>query len=163
MSMEDRLKPLALQLELNERLFLNAIQDFPQDRWLRRLEETANHAAFLALHLLDARCFMLRLLGLAVFHGFEEVGEDATRLEDISEFPPPMAVAESWRRVNSDVGSALEEMDPEALESRAPNEFPVDDITVFGAIAFLVQHEAYHLGQLGIIRRAVGLAPLSYS
>ena len=161
--MEDRLKPLALQLELNERLLLNAIRDFPQDQWLRRLEDTANHAAFLALHLLDARCFMLRLLGIAVSHGFEEVGEDATRLEDIPEFPPPMAVAESWRRVNSDVGSALEEMDPEVLESRAPHEFPVDDSTVFGAIAFLAQHEAYHLGQLGIIRRAVGLAPLSYS
>jgi hypothetical protein len=163
MSMEDRLKPLALQLELNERLFLNAIGDFPQDLWLRRLEDTANHAAFLALHLLDARCFMVRLLGISVFHGFEEVGEDATRLEDIADFPPPMAVAESWRRVNSDVGSALEGMDPEVLKSRAPHEFPVEDPTVFGAIAFLAQHEAYHLGQLGIIRRAVGLAPIAYS
>lgn len=161
--MEDRLNALALQLELNERLFLNAIRDFPPDLWLKRFGDASNHAAFLALHLVDARCFLLRLLGVSAFHGFEDTGKNATRLEDISEYPAPLAVAESWQRVNSDIRSVLEEIDPETLRSRAPHEFPVNDASVFGAVVFLAQHEAYHLGQLGIIRRAVGLAPLSYS
>ena len=161
--MEESLKPLALQFELNTRLFLNAIGDIPLDLWEKRPEDRANHAAFLALHLLDARCFILRLLGGSRTHGFEEVGKDATRLEDISEFPHPQGIAESWRRVSEDLLASVKKAGPGQLNGPAPHDFPVTDSSVFGAITFLAQHEAYHIGQLAFVRRAVGLSPLSYS
>jgi len=161
--MLDVLKPIAVQLELNGRQFLNAIEDMPAEVWLRRLGGHSNHPAFLALHLLDARCFLLGLLGPPASHGFEEVGKDATRLEDIPVYPGSPEIAEAWRRVSEDLPPALEGVGIEQLEAKAPHEFPVTDSTILGAVAFLAQHEAYHLGQLGLIRRAGGLEPLSYS
>jgi len=161
--MLDVLKPLAIQFELNGRQLLNAIEDMPADVWLRRLGERSNHPAFLALHLLDARCFLLGLLGAPAPHGFEDVGKDATRLEDIPVFPSSAEIAEVWRRVSEDLPSVLEAVGNEQLAAMAPHDFPVGDSTVLGAIAFLAQHEAYHLGQLGLIRRAGGMAPLPYS
>lgn len=157
------LRPIAMQLELNGRLFLNAIGDMPRDVWMTRLGERSNHPAFLALHLLDARCFILGLLGVPVSHGFEEVGKDATRLEDIPDFPGPAEILAAWQRVGEGLPSALERVEIERLEGAAPHDFPVVDSSVLGAVAFLAQHEAYHLGQLGLIRRARGMAPLSYS
>jgi uncharacterized damage-inducible protein DinB len=161
--MQESLKPLALQFELNTRLFLRAIGDIPPDLWEKRPEGRANHAAFLALHLLDARCFILRLLGNPMTHGFEEVGKDATHLEDISDYPPPQGIADSWKRVSEDLMASVEAVGPEQLSGPAPHEFPVTDGSVFGAIAFLAQHEAYHIGQLAMVRRAVGLSPSTYS
>ena len=161
--MPESLKPLVLQFELNTRLFLNAIGDIPLDLWEKRLEERANHAAFLSLHLLDARCFILRLLGIPATHQFEDVGKDATRLEDIPEFPRPQDIAEAWGRVSTELLASVKRVGPEQLDAPAPHDFPVTDRSVFGAIVFLAQHEAYHIGQLAIVRRAVGLSPLSYS
>ena len=161
--MLDALKPIAVQLELNGRQLLNAIEDMPADIWQTRLGGGSNHPAFLALHLLDARCFLLGLLGSPVSHGFEDVGKDATRLEDIPVYPSSSRIAEAWKRVSEGLSAALEEAGIQQLESKAPHDFPVTDSTVLGAVAFLAQHEAYHLGQLGLIRRAGGMEPLSYS
>ena len=161
--MLDVLKPIAIQLELNGRQLLNAIQDMSAEVWLGRLGERSNHPAFLALHLLDARCFLLGLLGAPASHGFEDVGKDATRLEDIPVYPDSAEIAEAWRRVGKDLPAVLEAVGNEQLAAKAPHDFPVGDSTVLGAIAFLAQHEAYHLGQLVLIRRAGGMAPLSYS
>lgn len=161
--MLDALRPIAVQLELNGRQFLNAIEDMPAEIWLMRLGNRSNHPAFLALHLLDARCFLLGLLGVPASHGFEEVGKDATRLEDIPDYPDSAEILKAWNRVSEGLSSALENAGMERLTGVAPHDFPVSDASVLGAVAFLTQHEAYHLGQLGLIRRAAGMAPLSYS
>jgi len=160
--MLDTLKPIGLQLEAGGRQFRNAISDIPEAGWLERMAGVTNHAAFLALHVLDARCYILKLTGVEVLHGFEEAGKNADRLEDIAHFPRSDSILEAWERVAARTAPALDEVTAEALEAPAPRQFPVDDPTLLGALSFLAQHEAYHVGQLGLIRRAIGLPPLSY-
>ena len=157
------LRPLAVQFEANGRQLLNAISDMSSSQWLERLGQGSNHAAFLALHLLDARCHVLGLVGVSVSHGFEEIGKHATRLEDIPEYPTPSDIARSWRRVSDVLTTVLAEVTADRLERPSPHRFPVDDATILGAISFLAHHEAYHLGQLGLIRAAIGMTPLSFS
>ena len=36
-----------------------------------------------------------------------------------------------------------------------------DDGTVLGELAYLVQHDSYHLGQVSLLRRQMGLPPMS--
>lgn len=159
--MLDTLSPIALQLEASGRLFTDAIRDFPADAWESRLGgDTTNHAAFLALHLLDARCYILRSLGVDARHDFQDRTEGARELEDIPEYPGVEEILSAWETVSAKTGPALEEVTPETLASEAPFAFPIEDDTVLGMLAFLTQHEAYHVGQLGMIRRAHGLAPL---
>jgi len=40
--------------------------------------------------------------------------------------------------------------------------FPVADPTRLGTLAFLAQHDTYHIGQLALLRRFVGLKAMSY-
>lgn len=159
--MLDAVKPLALQLESSGRLFTEAIRDFPADAWEVRLGAgTTNHAAFLALHLLDARCYILRSLGAEARHDFEERTEGARSLEDIAEYPSVDEILGAWKQLVAKTGPVLDAVTTAKLAGDAPFAFPIDDDTVLGMLSFLVQHEAYHVGQLGMIRRAHRLAPL---
>jgi uncharacterized damage-inducible protein DinB len=40
---------------------------------------------------------------------------------------------------------------------------PGADGTVLGALAFLAQHESYHVGQVALLRRQLGLPAMSYA
>ena len=42
------------------------------------------------------------------------------------------------------------------MSAPAPRDFPVPDKTIRGAINFLAYHEAYHLGQMGYLRKWLG-------
>ena len=41
--------------------------------------------------------------------------------------------------------------------------FPLGDSTRLGLIAFLVQHDSYHLGQIAFLRRQLGKPAMSYA
>lgn len=155
--MLDTIRPIALQLEVTGAQLEKALGDIGGDAWETRLgEEPTNHAAFIALHMLDARCFLIRALGADVRHGFEALTDDARGLEDIAEYPSPAEILEAWQRVSEKLALALDAMTAEELAGASPHRFPIDDETMLGLLAFLAQHEAYHMGQLGLIRRAHG-------
>lgn len=159
--MLDAIRPIALQLEVSGTQLEKALEDIGEDAWEARLgQEPTNHAAFIALHVLDARCFLLRSLGVDAQHGFEALTENARRLEDITEYPSSSEILDVWSRIRGELGSALEAMTADALAATSPHRFPIDDETMLGLLAFLAQHEAYHVGQLGIIRRAHGRSGL---
>lgn len=156
-----RLEPLILQLEGSGALVATAIEDLTPDAWETRLGNgTVNHAAFIALHLLDVRCFILRALGEDAHHDFEERTRSARTLEGIAEYPNRDVILEAWGDVSERFRPALETVTAEWLDEPAPHRFPIGDETRLGMLAFLVQHEAYHLGQLGMIRTALGFPPL---
>jgi uncharacterized damage-inducible protein DinB len=52
-----------------------------------------------------------------------------------------------------------------AGELAEPNvhRFPLGDSSRLGLVAYLVQHDSYHLGQIGFIRRQLGKPPMSYA
>ncbi len=49
------------------------------------------------------------------------------------------------------------------LRSESPQTFPVDDHTTLDGMVFFLEHEAYHLGQLGFLRKSLGLGSMKYS
>lgn len=47
----------------------------------------------------------------------------------------------------------------ESLESDAGKKSPGEDNTILGRIAFLLHHESYDIGQLGLWRKQLGTRP----
>ena len=160
--MNPLLYPLILQFRAGTLQFLDALSDLSPDQALARINGTTNHATFIALHLLDARCFIARLLGGECAHGFEAGTDGARGVEDIEEYPPLAEILASWDRVSGLLIRRLEDADGTVLAAEPPFRFPVDDETALGAVAFLAHHEAYHLGQLGLIRKALDLPSLPF-
>ena len=160
--METTLYPVSLQFRAATRQFRDAVGDLSPEQFLTRVNGTTNHAAYIALHVLDARCYVVRLLGGECSHGFEAATEGARSVGDIEEYPSVEEILDSWDRVSEVLMRQLESADQAALAAEPPFRFPVDDETVLGGVAFLAHHEGYHLGQLGLIRKVLGLSSLLF-
>ncbi len=48
------------------------------------------------------------------------------------------------------------------LDAPTAQGFPIPDGTAIDALAFLAQHDSYHLGQVSFLRRQLGLPPMTY-
>lgn len=160
--MTDALQPIAHLFDLNTRLFRNCLDGVTDAQALRRPNAHTNHLAFVALHLVDARHFLLRALGADLQDPFDGRFADARRLEDIDDFPSLDDLVSTWDVLADLLEAALDQLTREDLMGPAPQRFPIGDPTVLGEIAFLAQHEAYHIGQMALIRKYLGLPAMRY-
>jgi len=160
--MDPSLRAAACVFRLNHRLVLNCLDGMDDAVAQRRLTDGTSHAAFLVAHLAGARHFLLGLLGVETEDPFPELAE-ARSIEDVERFPTVDELRAAWRDLGERLDAAWGELDEERLARDSPQEFPVEDGSLLGGIAFLAQHESYHLGQLAMLRKAHGLGPMSYA
>ena len=59
--------------------------------------------------------------------------------------------------------TVLDRLTAAELAEPTAQRFLAEDTTRLGMVAFLVQHDSYHLGQIGFIRRQLGKSPMSYA
>lgn len=148
---------------LHRRLLLNCLDGMDDATATRPLAPATNHAAFLALHLIEVRHWLLgNLLGRETTNPFAELSGGAQGIDDIPRFPTVKELNAAWEEVSDHLEGALEELGEEQLEAPVEPSFPVADGSLAGALAFLAQHEAYHVGQLALLRKGLGLGAMSY-
>lgn len=156
--MDERLVPIRDIFRSNEGLFRAALGGVgagaadPHVAWLARSGE-ANHLAFLAVHLTGARYYIVKFLGGSAQDPLERYHEKARSIDDIAEFPPPAEVLEAWSAVAPLLDGWLAKATPAFLAGDSGLPFPTPGPTRLDALSFLAQHEAYHLGQMCLIRR----------
>ena len=155
--------PLHAVLELNTRLLPNCVRDVDEAEALRRLEGPTNNMAFLAAHVLDARVYLATYLGLEMESPLPREMQEARSLDEVSELPSLEGTLASWEEVWEALDGRLRAVREEDLLAWSPRSFPVEDPTVRGGVAFLVQHESYHIGQLALLRRAFGYEAMEYT
>lgn len=155
--MDDRLASVVAMFDSNATVFRGAMADVSESAWLHRPGE-ANHLAFLAEHLVGARHFTVGLLGgsstdpLEAYHGHER------SIEGRESFASAEETLDAWNEVAPLLMDALNGATPESLDADSGMPFPAPGPTLLDTLIFLAQHETYHLGQMGLLRRAVGLA-----
>lgn len=160
--MEPAVAPLKRTLDLNTRLFLNSLDGVDDEAARRRIGDT-NHVAFLACHLVDARHYLARALGLESESPFKEILEGAKGIDDVEEFPRLDAIREAWNDVSTKLSGRLASLTSRDLEKPAPYTFPIEEgETTLGGLTFLLQHDTYHIGQIAFLRRGLGLPAMSY-
>jgi len=160
--MADELTPLRQMARLHTRLFLNALDGVDDDAAARRPEGRTNNITFVALHTLDARCWLAGLLGEPVTHPFDEQLKDVESVDDLDTLPPLAEVRAAWREASASFEALLDRLNAADLAGPSPMPFPIDDTTTLGGLVFMLHHEAFHVGQLALLRRYVGLDALSY-
>lgn len=157
--MDERLIPIRGIFRSNAALLAAALENIAapeHDVWLRRSGK-ANHIAFLAVHLVGARHYIVKFLGGSSQDPLERYHEKARSIEDIQQFPPAPDVLAAWRDVAPVLDAALSGASVEHLDGDSGLPFPAPGPTRLDALAFLAQHEAYHIGQMCLIRRIHGL------
>ena len=160
--MNGQVAPLNEMLKLSTRLFINALEGVDDDAARVRPTSDTNNMAFVALHVLDARAYLARFLGLDLRHPFTGL-EEVNTIDDMADYPTVEDILSSWREVSELLHERLPALSSEDIAKESPQEFPVEDSSVLGGLAFLVLHESFHIGQLAFLRKYLGLSSMSYS
>jgi uncharacterized damage-inducible protein DinB len=147
--------------ELHTRLWSNCLEGTEHVLWQRPFP-TVNAIGFLALHLVDTRHFTLDLLGTPAPNPFATLLADARSMDDLREHPDAVALRQAWAAVSERLAARLGALGPDDLAGPVEQRFPIADRSLAGALSFLLSHEAYHVGQMALLRRAFGLAAMRY-
>ncbi len=67
-------EPIKNTIDLNTRLFSNVLEGITDEMATRRPNDGANHVSFIACHMVDARHYLARSLGLAGGRNLAAVG-----------------------------------------------------------------------------------------
>jgi uncharacterized damage-inducible protein DinB len=160
--MNRRLGPLFEILRLNTRLFVNVLDGVDVITMEKRPGDGGNSMGFIACHVLDARCYLARQLGLEPDNPYQEQFDAATGIDDFGEYPPVTGLCSVWVEVSGQLEQRFELLSDEELRKESTQAFPVEDKSVLGVVAFLLQHESFHIGQLALLRRQHGMGAMSH-
>jgi uncharacterized damage-inducible protein DinB len=161
--MDSQVAPLHAILQLNTDLLVNCLDGLSDEEALRRLEGGGNTVAFLAAHLTDTRHFLANRLGHPLANPLSRYLAEASSIEDVVEWPSLAEQREWWRAVSLHLCDVVASRTAEELRRSNVHRFPLGDSTELGLIAFLVQHDSYHIGQLGFLRRQLGKPGMAYT
>jgi uncharacterized damage-inducible protein DinB len=81
----------------------------------------------------------------------------------VGPLPSLAEITEAWDAVSAHLLTALEELTEDDLKREATRRLPGSDGTVGSVLPFLAQHDSYHIGQMAILRRQLGLGAMKYS
>jgi uncharacterized damage-inducible protein DinB len=162
---DDRLVPMHATLRLHTRLFLNCFDEVSDEIARLRPNEDTSSMAYIALHMHDARHYLARLIGAEEPNPFEQITAAARSIDEIEIYPSLAEMRTAWLEITAALDRGFRELDSESLSQPPPTvdfPFPIEDETLLGSIAFLLHHEAYHIGQLALLRRIHRLPAMSF-
>lgn len=157
---DSRMQPVIGILELNAALFRRALEGVDQATGERRPNDHTNSLAFIACHALDARFYLMKLAGHERTNPWQALFDSAKDIKTMKEYPPLYELEAEWDELHQATVEHLTAMTSEELEAECSAQFPTKDRSILGGIAFLAFHEAYHVGQMGLVRKYFGLDPV---
>jgi uncharacterized damage-inducible protein DinB len=162
--MDPRLSPLADMLRLNSRLYRNCLAGLTDEQARVRPAGPGptNNAAFVAAHLVDSRYYLLSVLGVTEPSPLKGATGGFNDISQVTAFPPLTEIQAAWNTAGDTLGRRLGSVTAAELDAPLDPGFPVEPKSMLGVLTFMMQHESYHLGQLGLLRKHAGLAAMGY-
>ena len=153
--------PVRHIIALNTRLFHNCLEGVDESLAIRRVTPDTNSLAFLAAHLTESRHYACTMVGRPLANPLEGRLKGKT-LDDIGTLPTLSEIVAAWDAVSAHLEELLRELTTEDLAREATRRLPGSEGTVATVLPFMVQHDSYHIGQMAILRRQLGLPPMRY-
>ena len=155
--MTPSLEPVAGCLATTNMLIPLVLGDLTDDLARRRTRDGDGPSiAWEVGHMLDYRCQLIRLLGAPRASPFT-VAFATSSATDGADYPTVAEFRRLWKEIEADLQAALEGAG-EATVRNTVEDGPHAGRPVLDAVAFFMFHEAYHMGAIGAIRKAMGLA-----
>ena len=147
-------------LNLNERLFLNALAGVTDEQASERISTHNNPLGWIAAHTVWARYNMAAMMGKPATNPYPEF--DKGYVEGMV-LRPLEEIKEEWKKASALLREGLATVSEEHLAGDTPWKSPIGDFTNGGTLAFLAQHESYDIGQIGFLKKYLTKEAMSYS
>ena len=128
----------------------------------KRLSDETNSMIHLLFHLVESRYYLLNFTGEKVESPFLQFGDSSTNINNIENYPGKDKLLKEWEKISTMLKDCMNNLSKEFLENNSSVNFPISDNTNLGAILFIIQHEAFHIGQLAFLRKLHGLPAMKY-
>ncbi|HWZ02380.1 MAG TPA: DinB family protein [Mucilaginibacter sp.] len=154
---------LLIQYDLHTALFNNVLVDINEEEAAVRLAPGINHVKWLAGHLVWGQLGLARMGNVQVNipwtdHFNTQLSEPVSK--EI-EMPSLDEIKKEWNRYAEAIREGLSQMSEESLNG--PIEFPLPAFKTTESLwTFINHHQAYTIGQIGILRRALGKEAMKY-
>lgn len=153
---------LAASFSISQQIILGNVMDINHEESLRQPQSEGNCINWIAGHILSSRASILEMFGEKPF--LTEKEEEPYRRgsaplkpgDDCAEFDK---LRSGLMQSGGVIVSKLKSLEDDFIEAEIdPKEVPIptEEPTRNGLLTFLLYHEAYHVGQLGIGRRLLG-------
>ena len=138
------------------------------EQWFRQPEEGVTHVAWQVGHLAAAEYSLTlrRMRGTSesdselISEGFlKQFGKGSSPEADPGKYPSAEEIQGVFERVHRQAIEELRELPESVLDEPVDKPHPMFS-TKYGALAFCSLHEMIHAGQIGLLRRLLGCAPL---
>lgn len=157
------LQPVIETFKLQTRLFLNVTRDITEEHAKAHFGGSPNNIAWITGHLVATRYMLSTVLGLTDREPYPELFEKGKGIQDDVTYPSMDKLTAGWEDFAEKIIDRLESLTEDELQADPPIQTPIGDSTLRGFITFICHHEAYHIGQLSILKRYFGYEPMSYA
>jgi len=156
-------KRLLDQYDLHTLLFNNVLADICEEESNIRLVPSINNIKWLAGHLVWGQGGLANMGGVKLDIIWIDHYNTQLAHPPGPEIPVPTIeeIKSEWNKYAGPIRSGLEKLSQEALDT--PIEFPMPAFrSQEGLWTFINHHQAYTIGQIGILRRALGKEAMKY-
>lgn len=157
---------LLIQFDLHQRLYNNVLEGFSDDETNRRPngDRNVNHVKYIAGHLLNSQYGLVSLAGIEHDEKWNDLfavmGQSES--QDNLDYPSIGEIKTEWNALYKPTRDGLSQLSEEKLSQPPPSPFGKLANSAGELWAFINHHQAYHIGQISILRRVFGKEPMSY-
>lgn len=142
---------------LNTDALEHTLKGITDENAFNRPAETCTPAHFVFGHIITYRIDLANLLGIPAENPLGKMFAYKSAPGEPSEYPPLSELKNAWDAITAKIETRLKEINEAELDAEAPFEVAPLSKTVGGCAGFMIFHEAYHIGQIGYLRRFYGL------
>lgn len=140
--------------EMSTAWFLNSLDGVSEEQAWRRTADNANSFGYVALHVANARYFFAKTAGLELANPLTQYTKGVRTNDELKDHPTLDQIRDAWNALAPELHDYIAMVD---IERELDHRFPNTDKTVGGFLLFAIHHDAYHIGQLSMLRRTHGL------
>lgn len=150
-------------LNMNSRLFINALDAVTDDQAKERVSDHNNPLNWLATHTVWARYNICMLLGKPpAKNPYAGMFENFKPFDAAQPYPALAEIKAEWEKASVLLTEAFAAVTEEYLAADSPFKSPIGDFTNGGTIAFLAQHESYDIGQMAFLKKYLTKEAMKY-
>jgi hypothetical protein len=148
------------QFRITSNLFIKAMSGVDKEVAMRRPGPVSNPLLWLGGHVTHFRSRILTLIGVPRDFPWGSVFDTGAKVGPADLYPAPADLVTLWEEQSELLMDRLEALTEADLSAPPTARVPTTDATLRGAIGYLSLHEAYHVGQMGYVRKWLGLTPI---
>lgn len=149
---------------MHSQSFKNALDGITEEAALKRIDNNTNHVVWMTGNFVNCRYWIGNILGLEDKDPYEALFKEARALDESLDYPTLEALNKSFAAISPQVYQKLVTATDEQLDKAFSFGMNVTFVpeNILNMVGMCIGREDYLLGQIGLMRKLLGLKGMSY-